>query len=332
MSDEKFLQPPAPHRGWWVGLTLAVLVIAAVAVGRHLWLARPAAAPAIPAAPATNSAPAEAAAAPAAPATSAVPPETAAAPAATAAPPAAAEAAPAAPADRPAALLAAARSAWQADQGQAARDSAREALALATNATVRREAEDLLGVIDTALVFSRRPMAEKVDYTVQPGDTLEKLAKKFGTTKELIRRSNNFTGDVIRVGNRLRVLQGTFTVQVSRSHNELELDLGGKFFKRYAVGTGQYSLTPTGTFHIVSRLAHPPWYRAGGPPIPYGDTNNVLGTHWLALDLEHYGLHGTWDTNTIGRQSSQGCIRLVNSEIEELYILLPEGTAVTIRD
>ena len=75
-----------------------------------------------------------------------------------------------------------------------------------------------------------------------------------------------------------------------------------------------------------------PWYRAGRAPLPYGDTNNVLGTHWISLDIPHYGIHGTWETNTIGQQSSQGCVRLLNGNIEELYVLLPEGTPVTITE
>ena len=306
MSDEKFLQPPPSRQGWWLGLALVLLVAVAGWAGRQFWLAHRSASPAA----STAAAPAEVAAEPDRSAPSPPP----------------------APADEGAEKLAAARRAWQEDRGQAAREILLPLLAQATNAIVRQEAEALLGAIHTALVFSRRPMAEKVEYTVQPGDTLEKLAKKFATTKELLRLSNNFTGDVIRLGERLRVFSGPFTAQVSRTRNELVLSQGGKFFKRYAVGTGQYSTTPTGTFHIVSRIAGPTWYRPGGAPIPYGDTNNVLGTHWLKLDAEHYGLHGTWDTNTIGKQSSQGCIRLLNSEIEELYTLLPEGTAVTISD
>ena len=30
----------------------------------------------------------------------------------------------------------------------------------------------------------------------------------------------------------------------------------------------------------------------------------VLGTHWLALDIKGYGIHGTWEPDTIGRQES----------------------------
>jgi len=231
-----------------------------------------------------------------------------------------------------AARLAEARELFKNDRCLQAGDICNQILDKNTNLVVRVEAEALLGEIHVALAFSRRPMPEKTDYTVQVGDTLAGLAKKFSTTKEMIRQSNNFTGDVIRVGDRLRVLGAKWAVVVNKNNNDLLVTMNEKFFKRYRVGTGQYSMTPTGTFHVVSRLEHPTWYRAGGAPISYGDTNNVLGTHWISLDIPHYGIHGTWETNTIGQQSSQGCIRLLNRQVAELYILLPEGTPVSITE
>ena len=228
--------------------------------------------------------------------------------------------------------LAEARELCKNDRCLQARDLCQQILDKNKDGAIRAEAEALLGEANSTLAFSRRPMPEKTDYTVQVGDTLAGLAKKFTTTKEMIRRSNNFSGDVIRVGDRLRVLNAKWAVTVNKNDNDLLVTMNDKFFKRYGVGTGQYSMTPTGTFHVVSRIEHPTWYRAGGTPIPYGDTNNVLGTHWISLDIPHYGIHGTWETNTIGQQSSQGCIRLLNSNVEELYILLPEGTPVTITE
>ena len=228
--------------------------------------------------------------------------------------------------------LAEARELCKNDRCLQARDLCQQIFDKNKDGAIRAEAEALLGEANSTLAFSRRPMPEKTDYTVQVGDTLAGLAKKFTTTKEMIRRSNNFSGDVIRVGDRLRVLNAKWAVTVNKNDNDLLVTMNDKFFKRYGVGTGQYSMTPTGTFHVVSRIEHPTWYRAGGTPIPYGDTNNVLGTHWISLDIPHYGIHGTWETNTIGQQSSQGCIRLLNSNVEELYILLPEGTPVTITE
>jgi LysM repeat protein len=240
--------------------------------------------------------------------------------------------APTPPGTEAAKQLAEARELCKNDRCLQAREICLQLLEKTTDRALRAEVETLLGDIDITLAFSKRPMPEKTDYTVQSGDTLGGLAKKFSTTKEMIRKSNNFAGDVIRVGDRFRLLGAKWAVLVNKNNNDLLVTMNEKFFKRYQVGTGQYSMTPTGTFHVVSRLEHPTWYRAGGAPVPFGDTNNVLGTHWISLDIPHYGIHGTWETNTIGKQSSQGCIRLLNDQVAELYILLPEGTPVTITE
>jgi LysM repeat protein len=189
-----------------------------------------------------------------------------------------------------------------------------------------------LGEIDSQILFSPAPAPEKLDYTVEPGDSLGKLARKFGTTVDLLKKSNNLTRDLIRVGDRLRIYQGHFAVEVSKTANTLAVTDNGKLFKRYHVGTGQFSKTPVGTFKIATRIQDPPWYRSDGKTIPYGDPENILGTHWLGLDVPGYGIHGTWETNSIGRQSSAGCIRLLNDDVGELYLMLPVGTSVTIHD
>ena len=191
---------------------------------------------------------------------------------------------------------------------------------------------DLLGAIDTKILFTAASAPEKTDYTIAAGDSLGKLAQKFGTTIDLIKKSNNLTRDVIRVGDRLRIYQGRFAVTVSKATNELRLTDNGKFFKRYHVGTGQYSKTPVGDFKITTRLANPPWWRADGKTIPFGDPENILGTHWLGLNVPGYGIHGTWDTNSIGKQATAGCIRLLNDDVAELYTILPVGSPVGIHD
>ena len=96
------------------------------------------------------------------------------------------------------------------------------------------------------------------------------------------------------------------------------------------IPTGTNAGTPAGVFKIIDKIEHPTWFPSGGKSIPYGDPGNLLGTHWLALDRPGYGLHGTWEPESIGSQSSAGCVRLLNEEIEELYSILPKGTVVTI--
>jgi len=229
-----------------------------------------------------------------------------------------------------AALFAQAREKLQAGQDQAAREIALSALAASPGAP---EIEAFLSELAMPLLASERPMAEKIEYTVQSGDYLGKLAATFNTPVALIAKANQIQGATIRIGETLRLFDGNnhpFALTISKSRNDLLVTLDGKFFKRYQVSTGEHSKTPTGTFKIIDKIAQPAWHKPGGAAIPYGDPGNLLGTHWLALDLPGYGIHGTWEPETLGRQSSAGCIRMLNANVEELYTILPRGTLVTI--
>lgn len=232
----------------------------------------------------------------------------------------------------PAASLASAREAQAAGDFVTARDRALEVWKGSRDPAERLQAEAILNEVGIALVLTPREMPEKLDYTVKSGDTLEKIARTHGTTVELLRKSNNISGHLIRVGDRMRILDGKFSVAVSKSRNDLELYLNGEFFKRYPVGTGEFNKTPVGDFEINDRIAQPTWWRPDGKAIPFGDPENLLGTHWLSINVRGYGLHGTWEPDTIGKQLSAGCVRLLNEDIEELFTLLPVGTPVSIRD
>jgi len=52
----------------------------------------------------------------------------------------------------------------------------------------------------------------------------------------------------------------------------------------------------------------------------------------MGLDKPAYGIHGTIEPKSIGTQASEGCIRMLNEEVEELYSIVPVGTKVIIED
>ena len=213
-----------------------------------------------------------------------------------------------------------------------ARELGLAALKAASTPEAQQAAEALLNEVGMTLLLTPRAMKEKTDYVVAPGDSLEKIAKKFGTTVEMIRISNNIRGSLIRAGDRLRVFTGKFSIEVSKSANDLVLRMNGEFFKRYRVGTGEFNKTPVGDFIINDRIAQPTWWRPDGKAIPFGDKENLLGTHWLSINVKGYGLHGTWEPETIGKQASAGCVRMLNEDIEELFNIVTLGTPVSIRD
>lgn len=87
----------------------------------------------------------------------------------------------------------------------------------------------------------------------------------------------------------------------------------------YPVAIGKPATpTPTGTYRIINKVVNP-----GG----------ILGTRWMGLDIPNgpYGIHGTFQPDSIGKAVSNGCIRLYNNDIEELFSFVKVGTTVIIQ-
>ncbi len=56
--------------------------------------------------------------------------------------------------------------------------------------------------------------------------------------------------------------------------------------------------------------------------------NNPVGTVWIALDRDHFGIHGTEEPEKVGKSLSSGCVRLTNWDVEELAGLVKKGVPV----
>jgi len=190
--------------------------------------------------------------------------------------------------------------------------------------------------LNIALLFSPQltepPDGPKSEiYTVKASDTIEGIAKKYNTTVDLIMLSNGIKNPrTIQIADRYKVINDEFSIIVSRSKNTLTLLAGSIVMKEYAVGTGAYDKTPLGDYKIRNKIPEPPW-----KGIPYGDPKNVLGTRWMGLinegdTVQGYGIHGTWEPETIGKNVSQGCIRMLNEEVEELFKIMSVGAKVKI--
>jgi lipoprotein-anchoring transpeptidase ErfK/SrfK len=113
--------------------------------------------------------------------------------------------------------------------------------------------------------------------------------------------------------------------------------MGKEVVVAWEVGVGKPgSETPVGEYVTGEKTKEPPWFRPGHAPVPYGDPENPLGTRWIAwqkADGSNTGLgfHGTKDPSSIGEDLSQGCVRMRQSAIEELFEILPKGAAITVQ-
>jgi len=213
----------------------------------------------------------------------------------------------------------------------AARDLCRQLLSSSLSSENWASVQKRLENLNMKIVVSNIPVKQSEIYEVQIGDSLTKIAKKFNTTIELIKKSNNLTSDVIRPGKKLRVWTVPFTILVDKSQNILTLKAEEEIIKTYIVSTGINNSTPIGEYTIVSKLVNPTWYK-DGKEIPSSSPENILGSRWMGFNLEGYGIHGTTQPEDIGKQITQGCVRMRNEDIEELFDLIPIGTKVTIID
>ncbi len=167
------------------------------------------------------------------------------------------------------------------------------------------------------------------EVTVQKGDSLHLIAKRHHTTPEFIADANHLEHDVLHPGQTLHVLTGKVSLFASKSLNTLTLKINDEVVKIYSVATGKDGCTPVGDFKIINRIVNPPWHHEG-QVIPYGDPANILGTRWMGFDKKGYGIHGTADPDSVGKQASAGCLRMRNEEVEELFKIVPVGTMVNV--
>jgi lipoprotein-anchoring transpeptidase ErfK/SrfK len=100
--------------------------------------------------------------------------------------------------------------------------------------------------------------------------------------------------------------------------------------------------TPSGSFKVVSADANPtyrynPEYKFKGvksrkPFTIEPGPNNPVGSFWIGLSAEGYGIHGTPNPSKISKAESHGCVRLTNWDAALLGKNIKKGTPVVFVD
>lgn len=104
---------------------------------------------------------------------------------------------------------------------------------------------------------------------------------------------------------------------------------------KYPIAVGNpVSLTPDGKFKIVSKVVNPAWGGGGyAKPVKGGVPENPLGYRWMGLSYKSgsdIGIHGNNSPYSIGKNISHGCIRMINSDVEQLFEVVKNSTPVWI--
>ncbi len=112
--------------------------------------------------------------------------------------------------------------------------------------------------------------------------------------------------------------EGQLKIVVDLYKRILTLYSDGEIYQTYPVSVGRVSSkTPVGEWAIIGKSK---------------DWGGGFGTRWLGLNVPWgiFGIHGTNKPWSIGQAASQGCVRMYNRHIEQLFDWVPVKTRVDI--
>jgi lipoprotein-anchoring transpeptidase ErfK/SrfK len=215
----------------------------------------------------------------------------------------------------------------------------------------KRQAIEAITTVNATLFFSStvNPAdALMTTYTIKSGDALSKIARKAGMAADwrMIMRLNGIKDpNRIRAGQVLKIPTCTFHAVVNKSEYRLYLYAGEGadrvLVATYPVGLGEHNSTPTGAFMLKpgSKLVNPEWRNPRtGEFFKADDPKNPIGERWIGLQgvdagnskAMSYGIHGTTDPASIGKQASMGCVRLKDADVEVIYEALTEPNSTIV--
>ena len=195
----------------------------------------------------------------------------------------------------------------------------------------------VLDEINRELIFNPRCIRGAGVYTVRAGDSLWKIGKDQRVNWRMIQRVNRLEDPgQIGVNQQLKIFPGKFSTVAYKGEFRLALLYEGVYVKEYAIGIGVDDKTPTGLFTVSEIEEKPTWYKPGGGVIPYGDERNLLGERWIGFADEPgasgIGIHGTRDESSIGTKCSNGCLRMRNADVIELFDFMTVGSRAEIKE
>lgn len=229
---------------------------------------------------------------------------------------------------------------------------------------IRRWMSDL----NQQLIFSPTVYAGDAlvqDYKVVSNDNLVKIARKTGMVAEpgLIARTNALSNpNALRIDQVLKVVKGPFHAVVHKSDFRMDIfagpapspgsigaaglpegaEPGWVYIRSFPVGLGEKSGTPIANFTVKenSKLVNPFWANPRtGEKFDKDDPKNPIGERWIGLaglddkskGFSGYGVHGTIQPESIGKEMSMGCVRMRSEDVEVVYeLLMPRVSIVKI--
>ena len=183
----------------------------------------------------------------------------------------------------------------------------------------------------------------------------ELLAEKFHMDVDLLKALNSGkpldkAGSSILVANvageadQAKKKEKVAKIEIVKSEHVLRaLDKDGKVIAVYPASIGSDEKPAPDGNHTVRAVAANPSYTYN-PDYAFKGVkakekfeikpgpNNPVGSTWIDLSVETFGIHGTPAPEKVGKAYSQGCVRLTNWDVEELSKMVEKGTPVAFME
>lgn len=182
-------------------------------------------------------------------------------------------------------------------------------------------------------------------------DAAEKLAERFHISEQLFRSLNPSIG-LSKAGTKLlvpdigrgdppAVIAG---IEVDKGARVVRvLDPSGAALAVYPASIGSDDKpAPSGEVEVKRVVRNPTYHydpdfafkgvKTKRPFTIAAGPNNPVGSIWIDLSIESYGIHGTPEPGKIGKTFSHGCIRLTNWDAEDLASMVKKSTKVRFKD
>lgn len=189
------------------------------------------------------------------------------------------------------------------------------------------EARKALGEVNTDIFFSSVEAPGKIRYEIRPGDSINKIKRKFKVNDELLMRCNNLDDPRrLRVGQVLMISQPEFSVVIDRKERTVTLLDRGKFFKSYRAADWSAPEPKKGMekveipAKVKGKLA---W--SNGALVHFGSKEYAGSSRWVETTARGFTLYSE------GGPKPPGGVGLEPGEMEELSTLLDKGVPVSIR-
>lgn len=232
--------------------------------------------------------------------------------------------------------LAKAQAAENARQAELAKLTSLDVVQTGNNGELRSEAVDRPQPGFFQALFGGAPQSRMLPQTRALDAVLEQkqTGKKFKVRSDFEPQSVAFSG----------YSRGTIVIDTSARY--LYLVESSSSARRYAIAVGREGLEFKGTAKVGDKQEWPRWiptldmqkrepkkygqYKDGMP----GGPDNPLGARAIYLYQgkkdTHIRIHGTNQPQTIGTNSSNGCFRMVNDHVMDLYGRVKMGTQVVV--